>query len=439
MVDSVTRTSSSAQLFSAYTASTSGRTLVWGKQFSNGLSGGNSVTFTPYRHDNWRSFIRHGSEVTTRIDGVEYEINNQQFEFLKFDVIVDAAGLDYGVAHIGAKGDALAYADTPSNNASSLANANSQALGILAQKSYKAQHELQGLTVIGELRETLGMIRHPGQAIYRGVGQYLGGLKKVVKGTVPRSRKRMDLVADSWLEYSFGWKPLINDIKNGMKALAEYQVATKQNRRTVHAKGTDSAGDNNPIERSDRYGPVDIKYRVRQHSQSTVKYTASVMVKTPDQAGGFMQNFGLDWPSFVPTIWELIPYSFLVDYFTNIGDIVQAQSNPTATCNWVVKGTEQRSTCSVDVDKCIITESGNPYASRSTLAWKPATGASVVKRYVTRDSYQGSLVPDLQFTIPGMSLKWLNLGALAVTHRQAIRDVSEWRPNISYKDLGSKF
>jgi len=419
----VTRTSSSGGLFSVYTASTAGRELVWGKQFSNGLSGGNSVTFTPYSHDNWRRSIAQGLEVTSRIDGSQYDIQNRQFKFLQMDTIVDSAGLDYGVGHVGATGDALAYADTPSAPSTSLDRANNQALSSLAQKINAAQHALQGGTVIGELRETLGMIRHPGQAIYRGVGQYLGGLKKVVKGTAPRSRKRIDVVAESWLEYSFGWKPLFNDVRDGMKALSQIRNG-RMPRKTVTATGTDSAGPNEPTLRSDNYGPVKIRYQVGQYSKSSVKYTSSVMVKTPDDRGGIAQILGLDLPNFIPTLWELIPYSFLVDYFTNVGDIIQAQSNPTATVNWTVKGTCVEATCKVDVPRCDITPSGNPYATRSTLAWQPVSGAGVTRRLVTRDSYMGSLVPNLQFQIPGFGLKWLNLGSLAVTHRRAIQDVS---------------
>jgi hypothetical protein len=33
---------------------------------------------------------------------------------------------------------------------------------------------------------------------------------------------------------------------------------------------------------------------------------------------------GFDLRSFVPTVWELVPYSFIVDYFSNVGDCLMA-------------------------------------------------------------------------------------------------------------------
>jgi hypothetical protein len=35
-------------------------------------------------------------------------------------------------------------------------------------------------------------------------------------------------------------------------------------------------------------------------------------------------TLGFSWESFVPTVWELVPYSFILDYFTNIGDVLSA-------------------------------------------------------------------------------------------------------------------
>jgi hypothetical protein len=41
----------------------------------------------------------------------------------------------------------------------------------------------------------------------------------------------------------------------------------------------------------------------------------------------------------------------------------------------------------------------------------------------SRNKYEQSIIPSLEFSIPGLGLKWLNLTALASTHRQAIRSV----------------
>lgn len=51
-------------------------------------------------------------------------------------------------------------------------------------------------------------------------------------------------------------------------------------------------------------------------------------------------RMGLTIQEFVPTVWELIPYSFVVDYFTNIGDVVNYAYS--ANLNWVYKSASFR-------------------------------------------------------------------------------------------------
>jgi len=41
---------------------------------------------------------------------------------------------------------------------------------------------------------------------------------------------------------------------------------------------------------------------------------------------GVRQAFGLDLDDIAPTMWELVPYSFVVDWFCNISDILAAWS-----------------------------------------------------------------------------------------------------------------
>jgi len=427
MVDSVTRSSSTSALFRYYSATTIAGVPVWVQEFANSLAGSNTVTFTPYRQSRWKHLIDIGEECTTRLDGVSYTINDKPFEFLAHDHVVDAAGHFLGISFLGGKGSALVFAANPNNTSSSLSNANTRALSNLASKISDAQHALQGGTVIGELKQTISMIRNPASAIRRGVDSYLKGLKKVVKGTKVGSEKRNDVISNSWLEYTYGWRPLINDVRDGVKALSVIQDGRNPRKRVV-ATGTDYFGDPDPVKGVNNIGSVQVSYVRSQRSQSTVRYSVSVAVKVPGTFGATSQILGVDFPNFLPTLWELIPYSFLVDYFTNIGGIIQSVMNLSAGVNWAVKNSLVESTCQVDVSSAVFTPSGNPAATRFVDRYSPGLGATVSKRTVTRESFPfngGALIPPLQFKLPGSdSLKWLNIGALLFTHRQAIHDIN---------------
>jgi hypothetical protein len=43
---------------------------------------------------------------------------------------------------------------------------------------------------------------------------------------------------------------------------------------------------------------------------------------------------------------------------------------------------------------------------------------------VTRAPYIGSLIPSLQFTIPGLGTKWINMGALIAQSRATSRRIA---------------
>lgn len=421
MPDSLTRTST-----------TSHRAVLYSYDSSFGLPvqeavvnffGNNSVTFTPYGHDRWRQTIRSGNEVTSRIDAVSYDITDVEFDYKYVDVVVDAHGVFFGKGYGGVKGSSLVYAVNPGANSTSIANADNQALTELASRIAQAQSTFSGGVALGELRETIGMISHPARSIWGGISQYLASSKKATRGISARNiSKKIDVVSDLWLEYSFGWKPLVSDIKDGAKALSELRNG-RLPRKTVGASGSDSSNDSSSSG-VDNVGSSQIHWRRNISSKSQVRYRCLVSVKTPEDSGATSAILGLNFPSFVPTVWELIPYSFLVDYFTNIGGIIQAASNPSAGVNWTVRGSLTATTCKVDVEKVDIAPSGNPAATRSMLSQKPGIGGSVSGQTKVRESYQGSLVPGLQFKVPGVSsLRWLNIAALGVTHRATIRDI----------------
>jgi hypothetical protein len=122
---------------------------------------------------------------------------------------------------------------------------------------------------------------------------------------------------------------------------------------------------------------------------------------------------GFDLSSWAPTVWELIPYSFLIDYFSNIGDVIVGWSNLGIQLSW----------CNRTSRKTIeYTDQTVPHPNWGGYAVSHAPAKYFcAKRSVSRATYTGTLVPDVDFEIPDLgSKKWLNIAAL-IASRNADR------------------
>jgi hypothetical protein len=119
---------------------------------------------------------------------------------------------------------------------------------------------------------------------------------------------------------------------------------------------------------------------------------------------------GFSPKDFLPTAWELIPYSFLVDYFSNIGGIIYGMSNLFTNLAW------HNSTVRKELKfRQWGTEYPLPGLVRITGAYAKCVTSKVS---VERSKYTGHGVPSLAFKIPGFrSLKWLNIAALVASRK----------------------
>lgn len=316
----------------------------------------------------------------------------------------------------GAEGQLIVFQHPAPADTGLFTQANDQAIISFLKECYEQQRAFQALVTFGELGEALRMIKSPGKALRRGLGDYLEFLRGR-RGKVPKNRKRTFL-SDTWLEYMFGWRPLISDISAGFEAVARYHHQLKPS-KMVKAVGVAYGPTNYGSESLDsRPSGIQIGWKVRSWDEYHVKYYGRVAVLNPHGYLPNMRNWGADMRSFVPSLWELIPYSFLVDYFTNIGDVLSAFAFNQVDLRWKVRGTkavrysestEARIVPSTETSLVAIVDTGNLGKLR------------YARESVTRGTHLGNLVPTLSFEIPGMSsLKWLNMAALARSQKRII-------------------
>lgn len=239
---------------------------------------------------------------------------------------------------------------SPSHSASV---AYENALIQIHKKIKSARQEWKSLIAIAEFSEGRKMILDRSRKMSKGlVGhlQSLAALKqsfkrlpKRLKDAKGREKLKNDL-SNLHLEFSFGWLPLAADVQDASKALARFVVESEsgffKKSKMVRSKSNHEVLTAQVLQQiQDPYWPNIFAWRrTKQISNSLVRFQALLewSVNYPSDAITQAQKLsGFEMNEFVPTLWEWCPWSFLVDYFTNIGDLVEASTTVTGDVKWL--------------------------------------------------------------------------------------------------------
>jgi hypothetical protein len=274
-----------------------------------------------------------------------------------------------------------------------------------------------GGVFLGELREAIELVRHPAKSLWEHLT--LGYLprarktrRKFIKNPNKPTRKGVQnankALAGLWLEYSFGAQPLVADINNAAEALADF-VSNSVGLKPVNAQ--DESKQLISLEENLLVGTNNLDWKYSRLTTDTTSVRIYGVVRTAPAGGvSYARELGsFRIQDFVPTVWELIPYSFLVDYFTNIGDMIAAASFCQSKLAWV--GITQRAVRRQYVVLSDWPGTNDPEQIYRLVASGPASmEVTSIDRYIP-----STLVPDLSIRCPGVgSMKWLNVAALAV-------------------------
>lgn len=164
-------------------------------------------------------------------------------------------------------------------------------------------------------------------AMLRNMGNVLG------KRMNPRD------IPEGWLSYSFGWKPLVNDL------LSLFDFTKQMEDRLAYLRRLEHGGH---IRRS--LGGGVVQHYVTPNGYSTIAvtgkgnaltadvevvekqrvwYTANAKLLDPlplllSEQRALSQDIVLGLNVDPSTVWNMIPWSWLIDYFSNIGDVMLA-------------------------------------------------------------------------------------------------------------------
>jgi hypothetical protein len=265
--------------------------------------------------------------------------------------------------------------------------------------------------ILGDLAKTLQMIRRP-----------MGTAAKLLTKMIEVKRYRLNkkaagsiakVTADVWLEYRYGWKPIIGDTATAVSELEKAQVGRKQ--RLVARSQIPFTMNKSWVEEVAGGIPrcdavtCNVHYTGNGRACGGVIYEVDVR-STPERIAA---SLGLGIDRLPSTIWELIPLSFVVDWFVNVGQWIQASVpvfGQTVLAAWITTVVEETKNLSLVTHTTL-----GPDGSYPSQTWNGYGGGSETKTTaITRDTRPVlSATPTLNPAFPGLIHSVDALGLLA--------------------------
>lgn len=304
-------------------------------------------------------------------------------------------------------------------------------------KCLNQQRLFNGGTVLGELHKTYESLRHPLTALRSGTSAYLDLVKERAyraskkkvglsgsAGTAARRRSVAKAVQGTYLEYVYGITPTLYDMRDAVHAAAHIfnpdlpmrshiRVSQDFNFNSEALASIDTSGVSVKSPNGNNAGNVFGRRTV--FVSGKVTFTGSLRDICPGHDR--VRLLGLGLRDFVPTLWELLPYSFLVDYFVNVGDIFDALSFQVSDLAWGCMAV--KSSLYETISDYRHSLLGSDHTTCDVHVSIPSSITVKTTSYVRTRLEPLDLIPSVQLSLP-FGKQLLNTTALVAQHSSVV-------------------
>lgn len=384
-------------------------------------------SFAGTTNPHWRDQVRYGGNATTPASGTKYLV--KEYEYLSWAIkwVDDGSrlsGFDYSTQS-GYGVPPYSFPAIASTPADVVADTNNRAIRKFLDAADQARSSVEAGQDFAEWRETIHGLHRPMDSMRKLTVRTLMDLKKRLIGRRLKRLQFLKAVADSYLEWTFGWAPLAKDIEDAVVGLQTRLQRPQIVSIRASAKGI---GRVTEVTGFTVQGP---NYARRFQSQVRGSYyrrlKGGIRTGAVNGAIGRKQVLQLDAAHFASTVWDIIPYSFVADYFVNIGDIIEAMSFRIGNLSWgcdttlIVNEAIFRDV-SFDANSII-----RPHMNIISSRWAGGNARLQTRTFTRNPITSQSLVPSFRFNLPISSKPWENLGFLTLARAANAAISAEYR------------
>jgi len=275
---------------------------------------------------------------------------------------------------------------------------------------------------IKHLRHDLHSVSNPMAGIRGQITKYLSSLTKGKTGKISK-KLLLRNVRSAYLEFTFGLQPFTDDITAILSDVSHRRFPTVPVKGSGHGR---YAGVAESVALTPSTGITDGHPYMPCTFTRTYSCRIKGAVRTHASGGkiGLIQSQRLLPHDWAPTLFSILPYAWMVNYFSNIGNIIDALSFVFSDLTWACKTTRYEQRIEYG-DVCI--NPWTPFGPFDGLTYDSANtfahgGGTVIKRVETNRSIllAADLLPTLQFQIPTRPKQWLNMMAAFLPRVQSV-------------------
>lgn len=387
---------------------------------TNDLFGGNWVAidqFSGQTNPWWKDEVRNGQNATTTASGtrtdfvvpffsIEAESNNfkmgsaRQYHFAE----------TYGYAPIGKP----ALVNPSTNDINEVHNR-------VIRKLVKTTGEIRGSTELlqdlGEYHQVIGSMMHPLTSLRKHVVSYFSNLRKV-RNRYRTAASLQKALSDTYLEWTYGWNPLVSDIASAYVDITSFRDFDSVP-FNVHAH-KDFSG-------STSFGSISVGsagiYTAGLQTKITSSYTerfkGAIKTGAVNRKLPVLQSLQLTPKFWAPSAWDLLPYSFIADYFVNVGDVIQSACYCFADIAWGCRTTRTVTTYDYVVKATQIPRPPGEVWTR----WRDGSdshGYAQITSFTRAAMSPSDILATFRFSLPLSGKPWLNMYSLMLSNAKGL-------------------
>jgi hypothetical protein len=359
----------------------------------------------------WRYQVRNGFSATTTMNASRKTVMSSPGRF----------AINYGIPQINPNPSGRRRTmvtgcpgiDSSFFNVNTIGVSNSSAVSNAASLWYQAARDkmsrFKGMTFLAEAPEAKRMMFDRASKMITAIPTFQNRLRKRwVRSRTKRGK--LKTLSDSWLELQFGWLPLASDIEDAYETI---QSPGMQDAFVVAEANSESL---ESFDSSQSLSPtMCLSITDKTFAVGSCKYYGVIRCRG-EPSGSKLLDFGLGVREFLPTLWEVIPWSFAIDYFTNVNEIVNAASYATVEKRWLSRVDRFRRSRERHVHSPVFNYATSPGSLFVEVTDAVPSSVKVEAEQVFRYPAQSVPIPSFHWEIPSPK-QFLNLAALAVSRR----------------------